>query len=75
MCMKSVTLLVYLFTKGLVGSLGHNVNASDDLRDFVKVKCAMVTQEYKSSEETLLRREMWKRKLPEAQRTHVIKNK
>ena len=23
MCMKSVTLLVYLFTKGLVGSLGH----------------------------------------------------
>ena len=51
MCMKSVTLLVYLFTKGLVGSLGHNVNASDDLRDFVKVKCATVTQEYKSSEE------------------------
>ena len=31
MCMKSVTLLVYLFTKGLVGSLGHNVNANDDL--------------------------------------------
>ena len=44
MCMKSVTLLVYLFTKGLVGSLGHNVNASDDLHLFLlSVKCATVT--------------------------------